>query len=278
MSIPSSNASASSTSAGLAALESQCWAPWLRFSESDLAGQARIFPEGQLVVTAADGITPLGMMACNRVEWTGLVDELPTWDGVAGQPPTFENTYDPAGNSVVMMSISIQPSTRGRGIAHELISMIRAVVRRLDVERLIAPCRPSRFGSHRRLTGLTDFATYCELTRDDGWPIDPWLRALTRQGLAAMKIDPRAMVVPASHGDLADYQESSSLTWATVTDESLVRELITFHGVRGDLAHVDRVLDCGETGWWFLDDTRGEAVYVEANIWGELPLELPARS
>jgi len=74
-------------------LEKPNWAPWLAASPETLARRAEVFPEGQIALWDQDG-RPVASLSLNRFTWDGNVHNLPTWDQLAGDPPTYENTYE----------------------------------------------------------------------------------------------------------------------------------------------------------------------------------------
>lgn len=94
-------------------LEKPNWAPWLAASKESIEGRSLVFPKGQLVIKSIDG-TPIASLSTNQIYWDGKVETLPTWDDVAGEPTTYEKTYDPNGNALVMMSMNVHPEHQRR--------------------------------------------------------------------------------------------------------------------------------------------------------------------
>src|SRR4029079_18855789 len=74
-------------------LEKPNWAPWLAASPETIAKRAEVFPEGQLAVWEGD--QPVASLSLARFNYDGTPDNLPTWDHLAGDPPTYETTHVP---------------------------------------------------------------------------------------------------------------------------------------------------------------------------------------
>jgi len=270
------------------ALESATWAPWLAYTKDQLARHRQVFGPGQFEVWD-DKHNLNGILSTNRINWAGNAGDLPTWDEVAGEAVTYEETYVPDGNTLALMSISVDPATRGKGVYRDLILQAQDLARISQIERLVGDFRPSGFGAYKRNTGFFDFEEYCRTTRSeaepnylniklpalkkDDQPQDPWLRAVKRLGMTELAADPRAMVVPASTEELDNYRETyKPEDWWKVTDPEQISYLLGWHQPHQDIESVEEIWECGETGTWYVDRTHGAAVYIESNLWGELPI------
>src|SRR3989338_11675734 len=117
-------------------LEKSNWAPWLAASARTLASRSQVFPQGQLVLKDAIG-TPLASLSTNQIMWNGNPQTLQSWDGIAGEPTTYETTYIPAGNTLVLMSMNVHPKYQGKGLARVMIEEIKKVAQSLGVTYLI---------------------------------------------------------------------------------------------------------------------------------------------
>lgn len=231
-------------------LEIPNWAPWLVASQDSLAGRARIFKNGQLVLMEANTNIPAASLSTNRIWWNGDPKTLPSWDTVAGDPTTYEATYQPNGNTMTLMSMNVRPDLTGAGLARKLIEEIQMVARELAVENLIGSFRPTEYGKYKLNTEFpVDFGTYCSLTRPDGLPIDSWIRNLTRNGMIPLRVDPCAMVVQ------LPLQEFNELKNTFNVDK--------WH-------YINDLWECGEVGNWTVDKTTNLATYIESNLWGKL--------
>ena len=255
-------------------LEEPNWAPWLRFAPEDLALHRMVFPDGQ--ITRYDELgTPIASLDTNRVNWSGRAADLTTWDDVAGVEEGYVSAYQAEGNTIALLSMSVHPNVKKSGVATSLISeIVERAVATDGVEHVIGDFRPSGFGDYKRETGDFDFTAYATSTRADGLPVDGWLRSVKRLGGEFLSIDPRAMVIPASLEQVAEFATTyQPEKWWQVTDQTQIAKLIEQHQPTLDIASIDEVWECGETGTWFLDTTHGTAVYIESNVWGELPLK-----
>jgi len=256
-------------------LEEPNWAPWQRWnSAKELQRPTEIFPEGQFVAWDAFG-APAAALWTNRINWRGDISSLQSWDAVAGIDWTFEDTYQPDGNTIVLMAISVRADQTGQQLPAHLIALLRDYVKRSGgIQHLISDFRPSEFSDHKQTTGDFDFENYVYRRRDDGLPWDRWLRTITRLGMEPLCVDFRAMVIPATIEQVSDYRAAhKSSQWYRVVDPEAIRTLIHRHQPERDIERVDEIWECGETGSWYLNTQTGKAVYVEGNLWGRLQPE-----
>lgn len=249
-------------------LEVPSWAPWLRFSLDDLREYDEAFPTGQ-IVQLGDGDRPDGALTSIRVDWSGDPGDLGTWDQVSGKDDGVAAVLRPRGNTMVLLSVSIRPEGRGRGVAARLVDRARAVARAEGIDHVISPFRPSGFGAHKAAGGHVDFAAYCATRREDGMPIDPWLRILTRLGMRPLRPVDRAMVVPVTVAELDELRRTHRPGAWTRLDDHRATVLLAR---RGTPAADVEVWECGETGSWFVDRDEEIAVYEESNLWGTVTL------
>ena len=230
-----------------AELEVPNWAPWLAASQESLMGRVQVFPEGQLIVKSIDDL-PLASLSMNKISWDGDPNSLPCWDEVAGDPTTYEKTYEPEGNTLVMMSMNVHPEYQGHGYARNLIAGAKLTAMSLGVKHLIGSFRPNEYGKHKLAYGSNslDFGSYCQAVREDGWPIDSWIRNLTRNGMQSMGVDEKAMTVACSIDEFTELQRTyKPEIWRKNTEG---------------------LWECGEVGAW---EVVGEdAIYKESNLWG----------
>lgn len=230
-------------------LEHPNWAPWLEAQPESLAGRVVIFPKGQLVLKNNSG-DYLASLSMNRINWDGNQDTLPSWDEVAGDPTTYENTYNVNGNTLTMMSMNVHPQHTGEGYARLLIEKAGLLAIDLGVDYLVGSFRPNHFGKYKiaHIDEKVNFEDYCKLKRGDGLPIDGWLRNLTRNGMQPLKVDHQAMTVLVSLETLNEYQnEYKPQKWIQTDPE---------------------IWECEEVGTWNVDSNTHQALYIESNLWG----------
>jgi GNAT superfamily N-acetyltransferase len=143
--------------------------------------------------------------------WDGVI----RWaflDGVRGRTPTH----------VSALEIAIRPDLRGTGLASVMLSAMRENVRKLGFAELVAPVRPSRKSDAPR----TPMEEYARRTREDGLPVDPWLRVHARAGATIVGVCPRAMTIS---GTLAQWREWTGLPFDATGDVVVPGALVPVH-------------------------------------------------
>lgn len=254
-------------------LDAPNWAPWLTMWVEDHIAHRDVFPDGQLVIKDEQTQLPIGVLTTNQIQWDGNSESLPTWDGVAGEDYSFRETYKSDGNTLCLMAISIAQGHKGEHLPEQLIGKLKELGTTKNVEHIIGDFRPSGFGEYKRLTGSFDFDEYVALRREDGLPEDPWLRNLTRQGMQPLRADYRAMVMPFPLAELREYQTSyNPENWYQVTDQAAHEVLVKTHDPVSEIGEFDEIWECGETGTWYVNSKTEQAVYIESNYYGELPI------
>ncbi len=145
-------------------------------------------------------------------------------------------------DAVSAVEIAIEPALQGRGLSGRILAALRDNAARLGFSELLAPVRPN---------GKTDvrepMAEYAFRTRDDGLPVDPWLRVHVRAGGLIDRVAPRSMVIP---GTVEEWREWTGLPFDRTGPVD----------VPGALAPV------------MCDAEHGTAVYVEPNVWVRHPI------
>ncbi len=152
------------------------------------------------------------------------------------------------------MSMNVHPEYQGKGLARIMIEEIQKVARNLGIMYLIGSFRPNHFGKFKSQPGMwnTDFGTYCQTTREDGLPIDGWLRSLVRNGMKPLIVDKKGMMVSASLEDFLIFKQAYNIDmWMEVAEN---------------------VWECGEVGRWTLHPKENLANYQESNLFGALPM------
>lgn len=233
-------------------LEEKTWAPWLRKPQKNFAIITKIFPEGQRKVMNIKGEI-VAMFSTNRINWDGEIDTLPTWDSVAGgsiEQGNFSSTYIADGNTLDIMSISVDPQMQGKGLATILFNEIINIAQDLGVEYLIASFRPCGFGNFKVESGAIPFDQYCRITTEDGLPRDPWLRIATRYGMVPLRIEKAAISVEVTKTKFEEFKKTyNPNNWSQNSEGQW---------------------ECGEAGVWTLKGNK--AIYVEPNLWSEIPI------
>lgn len=130
--------------------------------------------------------------------------ELPAdgWDGVIRRGLHCLLTGSTP-NAISALEIAVRSDAQGRGISTQVLAAARANARRLGFSQLLAPVRPNG-----KKDPLEDMQTYALRTRDDGLPLNPWLRTHVRAGGTIEAVARRSMVVT---GTISEWREWTSL-------------------------------------------------------------------
>jgi GNAT superfamily N-acetyltransferase len=140
-------------------------------------------------------------------------------------------------NAITAAEIAIVPELQGTGLSSVMLAALRDNAGRLGFAELLAPVRPSgKADPHEPMQ------EYAFRTRDDGLPVDPWLRVHVRAGGRIDRVASRSMVIP---GTLEEWRAWTGLRFDTTGPVE----------VPGALAPV------------LCDAEHGTAVYVEPNVW-----------
>jgi len=158
------------------------------------------------------------------------------WDGVirrglqthlAGERP----------NRISAIEISIRPDLQGSGLSHHMLAALRENASRNGFAELIAPVRPNG-----KSDPLEPMSAYAARTREDGLPIDPWLRVHVRAGGTIESIAPRSMVIT---GTVDQWRDRTGLPFDRPGRVSVPGALAPVH----------------------CDLQQDLVVYVEPNVW-----------
>ena len=165
--------------------------------------------------------------------------ELPDggWDTVvrwADQDAFLDRTP----NAVSALEILVHPKVASQGISGQMLAAMRANAKRLGFKDLYAPVRPS----HKHLGPHTPMNEYAFRTREDGLPVDPWLRVHVRTGGSIVKVAPCSMTIV---GTLEQWREWTDLPFKESGEVIVPKALVPVH------ASVE----------------QNHAVYVEPNVW-----------
>lgn len=158
-------------------------------------------------------------------------DEVVRWswlDQTAGQTP----------NCVSALEIVVRPDRRGTGLATEMVRAMVSNVDRLGFRQLVAPVRPSE----KHLEPETPMSEYVRQVREDGLPVDGWMRIHARLGAEILSVCPNSMAIS---GTLAQWRDWTGLPFENSGDVIVPGALVPVH----------------------VDVEQGHAVYVEPNVW-----------
>jgi GNAT superfamily N-acetyltransferase len=140
------------------------------------------------------------------------------WDGVI-IGATLDRLAGRRGNLVSALEISIRADARGKGISEVMLAAMRDNARSLGFDSLVAPVRAN--GKHLH-PGMS-IAEYAALTREDGLPVDPWLRVHVRAGGTIVGVVARAMAIA---GSLAEWRDWTGLPFDTTGPVTVPEALV----------------------------------------------------
>jgi len=161
-----------------------------------------------------------------------------------------------SGNAMMLIAMHIRPDYQGQGLSQRIIDAQRGLAASLGYAHIVSPFRPSEYGAYKRDSHTAHsqeaFAAYCALTRQDGLPVDAWLRALRRSGMRPLRPEARSFLISGSVAAFEAFRRS-------------YRPEQWYEPVPG-------TYECGQTATWYVDEGRGVVTSVEPNLWGEIPL------
>ncbi|HEY1488270.1 MAG TPA: N-acetyltransferase [Micromonosporaceae bacterium] len=136
------------------------------------------------------------------------------------------------------IEIAIDAAYKGQGLSYRMLAAMSDAVRDAGLTALVAPVRPNQ----KDLQPATPMADYIALVRDDGLPVDAWLRVHVRAGGRIIGVAPASMTMA---GSLAEWRDWTGLPFDRTGDVI----------VPGALVPV------------VCDVTHDYAAYVEPNVW-----------
>ncbi|WP_121253750.1 N-acetyltransferase [Nocardioides ferulae] len=140
-------------------------------------------------------------------------------------------------DTVSAVEIAVRPDRQGTGLSALMLAALRENAARLGFAELVAPVRPNQ-----KVDPLEPMTSYAFRTRDDGLPVDPWLRVHLRAGGRIEKVARRSMVIP---GTLEEWREWTGLAFDRTGPVLVPRALAPVH----------------------CDVEHDVATYVEPNVW-----------
>lgn len=158
------------------------------------------FPETQILVLDDE----------DKIAAVGHTVPIP-WDGqLADLPPTMEDVLIRAEqaadeqripDALCAVSAMVSPEYRGQNLSSTLIQKMRTLASRLACAALLAPVRPiwkSRYP-------LIPMTRYVKWTREDGSPVDPWIRVHWRLGAEPLCVAPNTLTVEGTIQEWEDW-------------------------------------------------------------------------
>lgn len=170
--------------------------------------------------------------------WDGTVADLPGGftDSLARSVDSHEAGVEP--NTFVLMAAAVRNDEQGKGHASRVITTVKEQAAARGLTRMIAPVRPT-LKSRYPLTDIAEFMTW---TRDDGLPLDPWLRTHVRLGATLLAPAPASQTMT---GTVPDWESWTGLPLPATGTYVIPDGLTTLA----------------------IDRTANTGLYVEPNIW-----------
>jgi hypothetical protein len=210
-----------------------------RVSEAYFWQALEAFPATCLIATAEDGSVVADAQAVQlRLGGPGR-EQVPAggWEQAVVWAFT-DSRRNVVPNAACALNISVAQGFQRQGLARLMLTVLRDAVAELGLGSLIAPVRPS----HKHLEPCTPMSEYADRVREDGLPVDPWLRTHVRVGGRLAGTAPTSWVVS---GTLAEWRAWTGLPFD-----------------RGGPVEVPGALTAVQC------DLEGDyAVYVEPNVW-----------
>lgn len=217
---------------------------WPPFMQQDLLSSVlwsrlpEVFPEWQqLWIDDDDQI--IGKVHAIPFDWDGTDDGLPVRGWGQVQAMGFK-AYD-AGRTptaVSLLEARFVPGHLATGASRTMLDAMADRVRAAGFLDLFGPVRPTQKQQHP----LMSMDEYARSVRDDGLPVDPWLRVHARMAGRIVKVCPASMTVT---GSLAQWRE-----WTGLPFDTSGPVIVPFA--------------CNEV---LVDVAQDYAVYVEPNVW-----------
>ncbi len=172
------------------------------------------------------------------IAWDGTVADLPGGftDSLGRSVTSYEENVVP--NTFVLMAAAVRSDEQGRGHAGRVITAVRDRAVANGLGQVIAPVRPT-LKSRYPLTPIETFMTW---TREDGLPLDPWLRTHVRLGATLLAPAPASQTMT---GTVDDWEKWTKMPFPSTGTYTIPDGLTTLA--------IDRDADTG--------------TYVEPNIW-----------
>jgi predicted GNAT family acetyltransferase len=257
---------------GINALEKRTWAPWLRKPEDKIRSIAKDQNKRRTHLVAIDPSSRdiVGIISATRTNWDGDPKSVLPWDTYAGGSVATGDypNYDNTGNTLVIMSSSVDPDHQGQGIVRSLFTQLQIEAKALGVKHIIGAFRPSEYGTYTRNSNNPplSFEEYCERVIR-GELHDHWLKAAMHMGMEPIRDEGRLRV-----------EDSSMRVEVPLSDLHEFRAAYRPHKdashPKGDWIEVDGKWYSGETGSWTIKTKEGTdelyAEYVEPNLLGEI--------
>lgn len=172
------------------------------------------------------------------IAWNGTVADLPGGftASLARSVEEYEAGIVP--NTFVLMAAAVRNDEQGRGHSGRVITAVRERAVTGGLPQVIAPVRPTLKSSYP----LIPIEHFMQWTREDGLPLDPWIRTHVRLGASILAPAPHSQTMT---GTVAEWEGWTKLAMPSSGDYVIPDGLAALS--------IDRDADVG--------------VYREPNVW-----------
>jgi GNAT superfamily N-acetyltransferase len=172
------------------------------------------------------------------VRWDGRSENLPGGytDSLVRAVEGREAGVEP--DTLVICGAVVAPSLKGRGLAGQVLTALRAVAGEAGLHKVIAPVRPT-LKARYPLTPMDTFMRWC---REDGRALDPWIRTHQRLGAGILRAAEASQTMT---GTVADWERWTGMA-LPASGEYVIPDGLS-------VLHIDRTADRG--------------FYQEPNVW-----------
>lgn len=183
--------------------------PWLIWGDpdSDVWWERTwaLFPQFQIVLAQLEGADPVACAWGVPIAWNGSATDLPDGytDSLRRAVQGHEDGMAPT--ALVICAAVVLPGLARSGVAGELLQVMRDLPAAAELAHVLVPIRPT-LKSRYPLTPIEEFARW---TREDGAPLDPWLRTHLRIGGEVIGFAPASQSFRAS---VAQWEEWTQLS------------------------------------------------------------------
>lgn len=196
---------------------------------SEFAKYQLVLLEGDKVIGASHGI-PL--------KWVGALEDLPEgWDAAVER--AFRGKDEGSKPSAVVgLSLVILPEYQGRNLSRMLLSTMKDLAKREEMQDVLVPVRPTMKSRYPKMP----MGDYLSKLMRNGLPFDPWVRTHVKLGAKFLTIAHQSMVVT---GTVKEWEDWTGKKFRKSGE----------HLVPGALVPV------------YIDRQKDEGVYEEPNVW-----------
>ncbi|HYE90572.1 MAG TPA: hypothetical protein VEA38_06125 [Terriglobales bacterium] len=156
----------------------------------------------QLVVM--EGLQTLAVGHTVPISWNGTPENLPDSMAAVLARAESDTREGRAPTALSALAALVAPAHRNKGISTILLRAMQDLAKATRLRALIAPVRPTL----KERYPLAPMERYVRWTREDGGPLDPWMRAHWRLGAQALRVIPQAMVI---RGSVAEWEEWTAM-------------------------------------------------------------------